>query len=54
MKYHMTDAGPKPCRATKRPCKYGFHYPDKETAEKTYIGYSLKGVKKKIRHSETK
>lgn len=33
MRYHMTPDGPKPCRATKRSCKYGEHYSDKKSAE---------------------
>lgn len=49
----MTDAGPKPCRATKRPCKYGSHYEDKNSADKAFAktfdktkNNPLKGTKK--------
>ncbi len=33
MRIHMTPAGPKPCSATKRACKYGEHYDSQEALQ---------------------
>lgn len=36
MPYHITPDGPQPCRATKRPCPYSEHYPDRTEANRAF------------------
>lgn len=45
MKYHITDTGPKPCRASKKPCPIrGEHYSSPEEAMKAYEKNISKGL----------
>jgi len=48
MRIHMTPAGPKPCSATKRACKYGEHYDSQEELQAA-LAETFDGVKGNIK-----